>query len=207
MISATESRAWSHLTPGVRDTLERALGGVSLGIEDGYRLIQSQPDELPGIVHAAGELRDRGRGRTVTYSRKVFIPLTNLCRDKCGYCTFAKAPNHPDAKTMTPDEVIEVARAGREQGCKEALFSLGEKPEERYALARTHLRRLGYGATVEYLAAMCELVSRETGLIPHANCGVLTRSDLELLRDHNGSMGLMLESTSHRLLERGQAHF
>src|SRR5689334_4499294 len=123
MISATESRAQARLTGGVRDALERALDGASLGIEDGYRLIHSGPDELAGIVNAAGELRDRGRGRTVTYSRKVFIPLTNLCRDKCGYCTFAKAPRHPDAKTMTPDDVLAVAEAGRAQGCKEALFS------------------------------------------------------------------------------------
>src|SRR4051812_36753064 len=207
MISATESRAWSHLTPGVRDTLERALGGVSLGIEDGYRLIQSQPDELPGIVHAAGELRDRGRGRTVTYSRKVFIPLTNLCRDKCGYCTFVKAPRHPDAKTLDPDDVMAIAEAGRAQGCKEALFSLGEKPEERFAVARQHLRRVGHPTMTSYLAAMCEQVFEETGLLPHANCGVLTREELLQLREVNGSMGLMLESVSTRLLQRGGAHF
>src|ERR1051325_10523976 len=109
-----------------------ALEATSLDAAQAYRLIRSSEADLPGVVSAAGLLRDSGKGRTVTYSRKVFIPLTNLCRDKCGYCTFAKAPRHPDAKTMDPDEVLEVARAGRDQGCKEALFSLGEKPEERY---------------------------------------------------------------------------
>jgi FO synthase len=158
-------------------------------------------------VKAAGAARDAVKGRTVSYSRKVFIPLTNLCRDKCGYCTFAKAPRHPEAKTMTPDEVVAVARAGAAAGCKEALFSLGEKPEERYAGARSELRRLGYTSTIDYLAAMCALVHRETGLIPHANCGVLERDEILALREVNGSMGLMLESSSDRLLGRGQAHF
>ncbi len=207
MISATESPAWAQLTSGVRDALERALSGIALAPDDGYRLISSRPDELSAIIAAAGQLRDRGRGRTVTYSRKVFIPLTNLCRDKCGYCTFVKAPGHPEANTMDPHEVRAVAEAGRARGCKEALFSLGERPEERYALARNHLRRVGYTRTNEYLAAMCEMVFEETGLIPHANAGVMSRDDLLALREVNGSMGLMLESTSDRLLERGQAHF
>src|SRR5581483_4787971 len=113
----------------------------------------------------------------------------------------------PKAKTLTPDEVLAIARNGREQGCKEALFSLGEKPEEVHALARQHLRELGYASTIEYLAAMCKLVYDETGLIPHTNCGVLTRDELLLLRDYAGSMGIMLESASERLLEPGQAHY
>src|SRR5919199_2155074 len=114
---------------------------------------------------------------------------------------------YPTAKTMTPEEVLAVARAGRERGCKEALFSLGEKPEEVHALAREHLRRLGYTSTVEYLAAMCKLVFEETGLIPHTNCGVLDRDELLLLREYAGSMGIMLENVSERLLEPGQAHY
>ena len=123
-----------------------------------YSLIHATGAELEELVAVAGATRDAGRGRTVTYSRKVFIPLTNLCRDKCGYCTFAKAPRHPDAHTMDPEEVLAVAQAGAEQGCKEALLSLGEKPEERYALARNQLKRLGYASTTAYLAAMCDLV-------------------------------------------------
>src|SRR6266571_1969936 len=129
-------------TPPLRSCLEQALGGESLDSAQAHTLIRATDDEIPALMSAAGALRDRGKGRTATYSRKVFIPLTNLCRDKCGYCTFAKPASHPDARTMTPDEVLAVARAGREQGCKEALFSLGEKPEEVHELARRHLRDL-----------------------------------------------------------------
>jgi 7,8-didemethyl-8-hydroxy-5-deazariboflavin synthase CofG subunit len=175
--------------------------------EEAYRLIRAEGTELVALLHAASELRDRHKGRLVTYSRKVFIPLTNLCRDKCGYCTFAKPPNSPDAKTLTPEEVLAIARAGREQGCQEALFSLGEKPEDVHALAREHLRREGYTSTVEYLAAMCKLVFEETGLLPHVNCGILTRDELLLLRDYNSSMGIMLENVSERLMQPGQAHY
>ena len=185
----------------------RHLSSANVDREEAYRLIRAEGSELVGLLLTASKLRDRYKGRLVTYSRKVFIPLTNLCRDKCGYCTFARPPSDPTAKTMTPNEVLAVARAGRERGCKEALFSLGEKPEEVHALARQHLRDLGYGSTVEYLAAMCKLVFDETGLIPHVNCGVLTRDELLLLREQCGSMGIMLENVSERLLEPGQAHY
>src|SRR5919204_5093247 len=141
----------------------------ALSREQAYRLIRAEGSELVALMLAASDLREQHKGNLVTYSRKVFIPLTNLCRDKCGYCTFAKSPSHPDARTMTPEEVLAVARAGREQGCKEALFSLGEKPEDVHAVAREHLRQLGYASTVEYLAAMCRLVFEETGVIPPAN--------------------------------------
>ena len=190
-----------------QEYLARAVEGGPLSRAEATRLIHASASELPSLLLAASAVRDRGKGTTVTYSRKVFIPLTNLCRDKCGYCTFAKPPSHPDARTMTPDEVLAVARAGRAQGCKEALFSLGEKPEEQHPLARTHLKALGYPSTTAYLAAMCELVYRETGLLPHANCGVLSRDELLQLREANGSMGLMLESASERLMEPGQAHY
>jgi 7,8-didemethyl-8-hydroxy-5-deazariboflavin synthase CofG subunit len=188
----------------------RPIGGANGTVverDEAYRLIRAECSELVALMLAASELRDRHKGRLVTYSRKVFIPLTNLCRDKCGYCTFARPPGDPKAKTMTPDEMLAVARAGQEQGCKEALFSLGEKPEEVHALAREHLRQLGYPSTIDYLAAMCKLVFEETGLIPHANCGVLTRDELLQLREFNGSMGLMLENVSERLLLPGQAHY
>ncbi|MEA2640511.1 MAG: synthase, partial [Chloroflexota bacterium] len=187
--------------------LDRTRAGQSLDAADGYRLMRATPTELPSLMTAAAALRAAAKGRTVTYSRKVFIPLTNLCRDKCGYCTFVKAPRHPDAKTLDPDDVMSIAEAGRAQGCKEALFSLGEKPEERFALARQHLRRVGHPTMTSYLAAMCEQVFEATGLLPHANCGVLTRDELLQLREVNGSMGLMLESVSTRLLQRGGAHF
>ncbi len=202
-----EHRALSRLPREVLQPLERAVGGERIGREEAVRLLHAQGAELPALMMAASMVRDRGRGRTVTYSRKVFIPLTNLCRDRCGYCTFAKPPGHPEARTMTPEEVLEVARAGQACGCKEALFSLGEKPEERYALARSYLRRLGYFRTVDYLRDMCALVLEETGLIPHANCGVMSREEMLALREVNGSMGLMLESVSERLLQPGQAHY
>ena len=155
----------------------------------------------------ASALRDAVYGSTVTYSRKVFIPLTNLCRDKCAYCTFAQSPASPTAKTLTPDEVLAIARAGQAAGCKEALFSLGERPEELHQLAREHLAALGYASTIDYLAAMCKLVYEETGLIPHANPGAMAAGEMATLRPHAGSMGMMLETTSERLLEKGQAHF
>lgn len=193
--------------PGTaEELLERAERGA-LSRETAYDLIEAQGSKLLELLLAASRLRDRHKGRLVTYSRKVFIPLTNLCRDKCGYCTFAKPPSSLDAKTLTPDEVLAIARVGRDQGCKEALFSLGEKPEDLHELARQHLHNLGYASTIEYLAAMCRLVFEETGLLPHANCGVLTRDELLLLRDVNASMGLMLENVSERLMLPGQAHF
>lgn len=207
LMAGPSARVWSALEPNERRLLDRALAGAPLAPTDAYRLVRLPAEALPWLMAAAAASRDAGKGRTVTYSRKVFIPLTNLCRDRCGYCTFAKGPRHPDARTMTPDDVIAVARAGAGAGCKEALFSLGERPEERYAVARAQLARLGYSSTNAYLAAMCDLVLRETGLIPHANPGVMTRDELLALREVCGSLGLMLESTSLRLLQRGQAHY
>jgi 7,8-didemethyl-8-hydroxy-5-deazariboflavin synthase CofG subunit len=208
MIEQIPSRlGFAAVDGAIRGALDRALAGERLGREDSYRLIQARATEIPALLLAASRVRDRGKGQVVSYSRKVFIPLTNLCRDKCGYCTFARAPNDPLAHTMTPEEVLAVARAGQARGCKEALFSLGEKPEELHLRAREDLRRLGYRRTISYLAAMADLVFRETGLLPHANCGVLTRDELLELREMNASMGLMLENVSERLLERGQAHY
>ncbi len=194
-------------TPRLRACLERALSGEPLDSARAYPLIVTSDADLPALMSAAAILRDRGKGHTATYSRKVFIPLTNLCRDKCGYCTFAKIPSHPEAKTMGPDEVLNVVWAGAAAGCKEALFSLGEKPEERWAAARAHLGHLGYSTTIDYLVTMCRRVCEETPLIPHINCGVLTRDELLALREVSASMGLMLESVSDRLLRPGAAHF
>jgi FO synthase len=143
----------------------------------------------------------------VTYSPKVFIPLTKLCRDVCHYCTFARPPRRGERAYMTADEVLGVARAGAEAGCHEALFTLGDKPELRYRAAREELAELGCGTTIEYLARMCDLVLAETGLLPHVNPGVMTRQDLELLRPVSASMGLMLETTSERLGEKGAPHY
>jgi len=170
---------------------------------------QSPPTgaELQDLLAEASAVRDRHWGRTVTYSRKVFIPLTHMCRDDCGYCTFVHRPGSPLARYMTPDEVLQVARQGRALGCKEALFSLGEKPELRYPEARDALAALGYTRTIDYLRDMCELVVRETGLIPHANPGTMNEDELGMLKRVTGSMGIMVENVSRRLTKKGMAHY
>ena len=147
----------------------------------------------------ARTVRDQAHGRRVTYSPKVFIPLTMLCRDRCGYCTFAKAPARLHSPYLTPDDVLAVARAGRDAGCHEALFTLGERPELRYAVARDWLDAHGYATTVDYLAAMCRLVVEETGLLPHANAGALSAEELACLRPVAASQGMMLESLAEHL--------
>ena len=196
-----------RLDPEFEELLGRAVAGATITRADGERLIEARGSELSALMLAAALVRDQGHGRTVTYSRKVFIPLTNLCRQKCGYCTFARGPKDPVARTMSPDEVLAVAEAGRRQGCKEALFSLGEKPEEIYDFVRDDLRRFGHETTISYLQEMCERVLNETGLLPHANPGIMTREEVASLRESNVSMGLMLETTSDRLHGKGEAHF
>lgn len=162
--------------------------------------------EFDSLMKAASELRDQFKGRVVTYSKKVFIPLTNLCRDYCGYCTFRKDPDQPGARTMTPDEVLAIAEAGARLGCKEALFSLGDRPEALFPEMRDTLRRLGHRTTLSYLAEMCRRVFEETALLPHANPGLMGRRDLEILRETNPSLGLMLENVSERLMIAGMPH-
>ncbi len=163
--------------------------------------------ELPRLMAEAARLRDEGHGRLISYSRKVFIPLTRLCRDVCHYCTFAEAPTAGHALYLTPDEVLAIARAGEAAGCTEALFTLGDKPELRYGAAREALAALGYATTIKYLVAMCALVLRETTLLPHANPGVMTRDEIAALRAVTASQGIMLESTSERLCEKGGVHY
>ncbi len=153
------------------------------------------------------EARDLCRRPVVTYSPKVFVPLTKLCRDVCHYCTFARPPRRGERAYLTPDEVLEIARAGAAAGCREALFTLGDKPERRYRVAREELGALGCETTIDYLARMCALVLEETGLLPHANPGVMTRDELAALREVTASQGIMLETASDRLSERGGPHF
>jgi FO synthase len=189
--------------------LDRTLGGVPLSAADARALLDAKGPDLIALMAAATEMTSTGRAhRRVTYSRKVFLPLTNLCRDRCGYCTFVKDPRQQRAHTMTPDEVLAVAREGVRLGCKEALFSLGDHPELRHPEFLETLQGLGgYGSTPEYVAAMCELVLEETGLLPHTNCGTLSDEELEMLAPWNASMGIMLESASTRLFERGGPHY
>lgn len=174
--------------------------------EQAYRWVDCSEDELPSLLAAALETRQRCKRNIVTYSRKVFIPLTNLCRDYCGYCTFRRDPGQPGAHTMTPDEVLQVAHAGERMGCTEALFSLGDKPELLFPEMRETLRHLGYKSTLHYLEAMCELMLRETSLLPHPNPGVLSAEWIARLAAVSPSIGLMLETTSDRLLASGAAH-
>jgi 7,8-didemethyl-8-hydroxy-5-deazariboflavin synthase CofG subunit len=167
-------------------------------------LLQQAP--LDELLSAATTLRAKGNGNTITFSKKVFIPLTTLCRDYCGYCTFRKDPGQPGAHFMTPDEVLAVAEQGRRAGCKEALFSLGDQPERVFPEARDFLREQGFTRTIDYLAAMCELVLDRTGLLPHSNPGVMDANILARLKESNASVGLMLETVSNRLMRNDLPH-
>jgi len=162
---------------------------------------------LAELMAEAAALRDSAHGRLISYSRKVFIPLTKLCRDVCHYCTFAQVPRAGKPVYLSPDEVLAIARAGAAAGCTEALFTLGDKPELRYQAARDALKALGHETTISYLTAMCALVLRETGLLPHANPGVMTREEIAGLREVTASQGIMLESTSERLCRQGGVHY
>src|SRR5271167_1076026 len=152
--------------------------------------IRLEQAPLAELIDAAGRLRDEGHGRHLSYSRKVFIPLTHLCRDVCHYCTFAERPRAGQPAYLSPDQVLAIARAGQGAGCTEALFTLGDKPELRYAAAREALARLGHDTTLAYLAQMAELVLSETGLLPHLNPGVMTRADIDRLRQVSASQGI-----------------
>ncbi|NVO14838.1 MAG: 5-amino-6-(D-ribitylamino)uracil--L-tyrosine 4-hydroxyphenyl transferase CofH [Rhodoplanes sp.] len=176
-------------------------------LADDEAMLLADMEPGPALMRAAATRRDWAFGDRVTYSRKVFIPLTQLCRDACHYCTFAHPPRRGEAAYLTPDEVLAIARAGAAAGCQEALFTLGDKPELRYRVAREELDRLGHATTLDYLAAMADLVRRETGLLPHLNAGVMTADDIATLRVVSVSQGLMLETASDRLSQRGGAHF
>lgn len=192
--------------PTLRVALEAALEGRRLTDRQAHTLADARGSEHPALWAAAAVLRDRGRGPVVTYSRKVFIPLTNLCRDICSYCTFAHLDTDPRAHTMSPDEILAIARAGQARGCKEALFTLGDRPEARFESHRIALRRFGHESTHSYLVAMCRMVLEETGLLPHPNAGILGRRELAELREVSASQGMMLESVSERLCAPGGPH-
>ena len=184
-----------------------AHGEEGHGLSRGDALLLMEEAPLDALLFAASSLRDRLKGRIVSYSKKVFIPLTHLCRDYCGYCTFRSDPVAGRAAYMSPDEVLAVAEAGARAGCKEALFSLGDQPERIFPEAREFLGKLGFTRTLDYLAAMTELVLEKTGLLPHSNPGLMGREDLNRLRQTNVSLGLMLESISPRLRHKGAAHW
>ena len=185
-------------------TLNQARRRQGVSREEASALAEAA--SLEKLLEAASEVRNLGKGKVVSYSKKVFIPLTTLCRDYCSYCTFRKDPGQPGAHFMTPDEVLALAEEGRRAGCKEALFSLGDQPERVFPEAREFLRRQGHARTLDYLAAMCELVLERTGLLPHANPGVMDGAALDKLKESNASVGLMLENVSVRMMRDGLPH-
>jgi FO synthase len=191
----------------LRRALARAEQGKSLSLDETEALLESCDDDLERLMEVAAQLRDLGHGDVVTYSRKVFIPLTMLCRDRCHYCTFAKPPAKLDAPFLTPDEAVSIAEAGRQMGCKEALFTLGDRPEDRYDAAREWLAERGYTSTLDYLRAVAIRVIEETGLLPHLNPGVMSYEEVARLKPVAASMGIMLETSSDRLGQKGGPHF
>jgi 7,8-didemethyl-8-hydroxy-5-deazariboflavin synthase CofG subunit len=196
-------------SPDTRSAHFAELTNVSaepISREAACRLLRADDDILPSLLAAAQLARTKFKPGIITYSRKVFIPLTNLCRDYCGYCTFRRDAGEFGAHTMSADEVMEVVRKGERMGCTEALFSLGDKPELLFPEMRNTLRRFGYKSTLHYLEAMCEKVLRESSLLPHPNPGLMSAEWLQRLARVAPSMGLMLETTSTRLLAKGAAH-
>ena len=192
------------MRPAIGDLLETVRRGHRPSAAEA-RALGAETDLAP-LLECAAALRDQAHADAVTYSRKVFIPLTHLCRDVCHYCTFARPPRRGQAAFMAADDVLRVARAGAAAGCKEALFTLGDKPELRYRAARESLAALGHESTLSYLAAMAALVLEKTPLLPHLNPGVLSRADLQALRAVSASQGMMLESAAERLSAKGGPH-
>ena len=203
MSPATEHRPQSAT---LAECLAAARDGEPLPREAACQLLRCTDEFLPQLLAEGRAAKERFKPGVITYSRKVFLPLTNLCRDYCGYCVFRRDPGDPGAHTMTPHEVLDVAQRGEMLGCTEALFSLGDKPELLFPEMRETLRSLGYQSTLQYLEAMCDLVLRETKLLPHPNPGLLSASWISRLAQVSPSMGLMLESTNADLLASGRAH-
>ncbi|HAD25003.1 MAG TPA: 7,8-didemethyl-8-hydroxy-5-deazariboflavin synthase subunit CofG, partial [Alphaproteobacteria bacterium] len=189
----------------IDDILAAALNGARP--EAGAALSLADATDLPRLMAVAAQLRDRGHRNLVSYSRKVFIPLTHLCRDVCHYCTFAEPPRRGEPAFLTPEQVLAIARQGERAGCREALFTLGDKPELRYRAAREALATLGFDSTLGYLQAMAKLVADETTLLPHLNPGLMSAADLVALRPVAASMGIMLESAAPRLCDKGMPHY
>ena len=166
-----------------------------------------EKDSLFSLMERARTKRDTHWGKIITYSRKVFIPLTNMCRDTCGYCTFVKDPNSPEANILSPEQVMKIVKTGERKGCKEALLSLGEKPELKHNQAKEKLKLLGFTSMVDYLAEICEMIINESSLLPHVNPGTMSEADILLLRPFSASMGMMLETISKRLNKKNGPHY
>src|SRR6266576_985074 len=207
------SRTAAPTASAMRRTLARARDGKPLDVDEATVLLHARGEDLNRLLDYASRTRDAGleaakRPDVITYSRKVFIPLTRLCRDRCGYCTFATVPHRLHSLYLEPDEILTIARQGAELGCKEALFTLGDKPEDRWKPARQWLDEHGYDDTLSYVRAMAIRVLEETGLLPHLNPGVLSWQDFQRLKPVAPSMGMMLETTASRLFtDKGGPHF
>jgi FO synthase len=190
--------------PGVYETLAKSLEGRQISKTEAMELLLSQ--DYPAILSTARSIRDKTKSGPITYSRKIFINVINLCRDSCSYCTYKKEPMDELVSMMRPSEVLEIAKAGKKLRCTEALFVTGERPEQRYPQARSWLHSLGHSSTIEYIREMSENILQKTGLLPHTNAGSLTKKEMSLLKDTNVSMGVMLESSSERLTQKGMPH-
>ena len=188
------------------EVIAKASEVVEISDEEALALSRYSEDHLIDLCGAASKVRNHGKGTTVTFSPKVFIPLTRLCRDYCGYCTFRIDPDQTQSLYMSAEEVLNVAKQGEDLGCTEALFTLGERPEQKYPEAKEWLSNNGYDSTLDYLASMTELVVKQTRLLPHANPGTMTHRELNVLKDSNPSTGIMLESTSEILYQEGGPH-
>jgi FO synthase len=206
MTGAGAPECLSGIRSAVREPLERALAGDRVGDADALQLLECQaPEETRAVLAVAGHLRTRLKGRVVTYSPKVFLPVTNLCRDRCAYCTFRSDPEDAHAWTMLPEEIRSCSRQGRSLGCIEALMCLGDKPEVAFRAYRATLQALGHASTIGYVGQACEIALAE-GLLPHTNAGLMSRDEMKALKPVNASMGLMLENISPRLRRKGEVH-
>ncbi|WP_455368357.1 7,8-didemethyl-8-hydroxy-5-deazariboflavin synthase CofG [[Eubacterium] cellulosolvens] len=189
----------------IDEILNKAQDGVQPDKDEAILLIKSHRRDLKKIISAASDIREKVKDRQITYSKNVFIPLTNMCRNECAYCGFRKKPTDDKARILTAEEVMNIVRLGEEAGCKEALFVMGERPEI-FEKARSQLKKYGYSSIINYLKDMCEMVIDNTQLIPHSNLGILNKDELKTLKQVNASLGLMLESSSRRLFNRGEPH-
>jgi 7,8-didemethyl-8-hydroxy-5-deazariboflavin synthase CofG subunit len=190
----------------IDEILNKARDGVPPEKDEAILLIKSHRHDLKKIVSAASDIREKVKDRQITYSKNVFIPLTNMCRNECAYCGFRKNPTDPKARILTAEEVMTIVKLGEEAGCREALFVMGERPEVIHTKARSQLKKYGYSTIIEYLKDMCEMVIDNTQLIPHSNLGILKKEELKTLKQVNASLGLMLESSSKRLCNNGEPH-
>jgi FO synthase subunit 1 len=190
----------------LHEILDKSLEGKSISKIDASHILNSKSQENYLIASIARNIRNKIKAGSITYSRKVFINLVNLCRDTCSYCTYKKQPADKSVSMMSPSQVLAIAEAGKKLGCTEALFVTGERPEQRYPEAREWLRSVGHSSTVEYIREMSDMVLQKTGLLPHTNAGTLTKKEMSVLRDNNVSLGMMLESSSERLLGKGMPH-